>query len=87
MESNSPPITVVPIGARTDPSPDRAIAVGTMPAVIATDYAALRRMGEKQLGLPVLTIPADLGYGARWVGGELPPNSTLLFKVELLEVK
>lgn len=37
-----------------------AAIVGTpVPAVIATDYAALRRMGEKQLGLPVLTIPAD----------------------------
>ena len=32
-------------------------------------------------------IPANLAYGDRWVGGDLiPPNSTLLFRVELLAV-
>jgi FKBP-type peptidyl-prolyl cis-trans isomerase FkpA len=32
-------------------------------------------------------IPGDLAYGDRWVGGDLiPPNSALLFRVELLAV-
>ncbi len=34
-----------------------------------------------------LTLPPDLGYGARGAGGVIPANATLIFDVELLEVR
>lgn len=43
--------------------------------------------GMKVGGQRILTIPASMGYGSRGAGGVIPPNATLLFDVELLDVK
>jgi FKBP-type peptidyl-prolyl cis-trans isomerase len=43
--------------------------------------------GMKVGGRRLLTIPPGMGYGARGAGGVIPPNATLLFDVELLNVR
>ncbi len=44
-------------------------------------------VGMKIGGTRKLTIPPQLGYGAAGAGGVIPPNATLVFEVELLELR
>jgi len=43
--------------------------------------------GMKVGGRRTLTIPPHMGYGSRGAGSDIPPNATLLFEVELLDVR
>jgi FKBP-type peptidyl-prolyl cis-trans isomerase FkpA len=43
--------------------------------------------GMRVGGRRTLVIPPDMAYGSRGAGGVIPPDATLLFEVELLEVR
>ena len=74
-------------GAKFDSSKDRgqpfAFPLGAGHVIRGWDEGFA---GMKIGGVRVLTIPPEMGYGARGAGGVIPPNATLQFEVELLGV-
>ena len=44
-------------------------------------------LGMKVGGRRILTIPSELGYGARGAGAAIPPNAILIFELELFGIE
>jgi peptidylprolyl isomerase len=75
-------------GEKFDSSVDRGepftFSIGQGQVIQGWDEGvATMRVGGKR----TLIIPPNLGYGAAGAGSSIPPNATLLFDVELLEVR
>jgi len=75
-------------GAKFDSSRDRQVPfsfpLGAGKVIRGWDEGVA---GMKVGGQRTLIIPAEMAYGSRGAGGVIPPDATLIFDVELIEVK
>lgn len=75
-------------GTKFDSSVDRGtpfeFMIGQGMVIAGWEQGLLNmKVGEKR----TLTIPSEMGYGARGAGAVIPPNATLIFDVELISIK
>jgi FKBP-type peptidyl-prolyl cis-trans isomerase len=73
-------------GSKFDSSLDRG-----QPFIFTVGSGVIRGWSEGVVGMKPggkreLIIPSDLAYGARGAGGVIPPNATLDFEIELLQI-
>ncbi len=72
----------LPSGKSFDAS-ELTVTLGSNKTIPAWEEGLL---GMRVGGQRMLVVPPNLGYGARGAGGDIPPNSVLVFQMELMSV-
>lgn len=86
-------ISVHYVGTLTDGTTfDSSIDRGEPFSFVVGSGQVIRGWDEGLLGMKVgekrrLTIPSEMGYGSRGAGALIPPNATLVFETELMDIR